>query len=122
MKCALVNCEFEAWENSNCCAIHLLTKDDNQCHALPALEDKQSSRPSGAKPKNEPSDSEDLTLRQSNSVKMILEMIQLQAVQINELTKGVEYLAQQVKTLVDALAEDQDPDAPLTHYMSGKPI
>lgn len=42
--------------------------------------------------------------------------------QIEELTRGMEYLAQQVKTLVDALAEDADPDQPITNYLSGKPI
>lgn len=45
-----------------------------------------------------------------------------QELQINELNKSVQFLAQQVKTLVDALAENADPDAPLTNYMSGKPI
>jgi hypothetical protein len=52
----------------------------------------------------------------------LLKITENQQSQIEELTKGVEYLAQQIKGLVDALAEEADPDAPLTNYLSGKPI
>lgn len=61
-------------------------------------------------------------LNVSESLIQLLKNSEIQQNQINELTKGVEYLAQQVKTLVDALAEDADPDAPLTNYLSGRPI
>jgi hypothetical protein len=100
-----------------------------KCPALPASDDVKNSKPIGPKPKTEPSDSDALTLRQHNSVNLILNALSSQAAriteqqhQITELTKGVEYLAQQVKTLVDALADEADPDAPLTTYMDGTPI
>lgn len=57
---------------------------------------------------------DELTLLLRNSEK--------QQKQINDMTEGIKFLAEQVKTMVDALAEDVDPDRPLTTYMSGKPI
>ena len=52
----------------------------------------------------------------------LLKITENQQSQIEELTKGVEYLAQQIKGLVDALAEEADPDEPRTTYLSGRPI
>ena len=53
----------------------------------------------------------------------VLNQIYQQKAEISELTKGIQFLAEQVKTLVDSLAEEQeDPDRPVTAYMSGKPV
>lgn len=93
----------------------------NQCHAPPASDDVKNSKPIGPRPKTEHSDSDALIQLQSNTA-TILQIVQLQAAQIKDLQQAFQFLSTQVKTLVDALADEADPDAPLTTYMDGTPI
>lgn len=94
---------------------------DNKCPAPPASDDVKSSSGIGQALLNGPLDSADLTQLLASSV-MILKELGYQRQDIKDLQQTVKFLAEQVKTLVDALAEDQDPDMPLTTYMDGKPI
>lgn len=84
------------------------------CNVLPASDDGKRSSGIGQAPDSGPNVQGVLIL--------LLESIDLQKNRIDDLTNTVKFLAEQVKTLVDALADDTDPDAPLTNYMSGKPI
>ena len=84
------------------------------CLAPVASPEEKSSNGIGEAPRNGLTDSENLTLllRSSEDIR----------VRVKNIEDSIQFLAEQVKTLVDALAEDSDPDAPLTNYMSGKPI
>lgn len=105
--------EIEEWE-----ATH---KKEQKCPAPDANDEGKSSPLTGEQQGTGPSVSESLTLLLSYSEKIYLEMMEQKNL-INDLRGGMAYLADQVKTLVDALAEDQDPDEPITSYLSGKPV
>jgi len=94
---------------------------DIKCHAPDASDEGKRSSGIGELPLNGQQAKEGLIQLLKNSEAMMNQML-IQAEQISELQQGIKFLAEQVKTLVDALAEDADPDAPLTNYMSGKPI
>lgn len=87
---------------------------NNQCPAPDASDDEKRSSAIGELLLNGP--------LYSVSLIQLLKNSESQQQQINELTKGIQFLAEQVKTMVDALAEDSDPDAPIVTYMSGKPV
>lgn len=99
------------------------------CPAPDASHEEKSSNSIGALLKSGPNDSEDLTLllTRSGIVNQLMEnqADRLTAIEqsLMEQYKSIQFLAQQVKTLVDALAEEmEDPDRPITSYMSGKPV
>lgn len=96
-------------------------KDLKKCHAPDASNAEKESSGTGALPLGGQSMLAVLTQLLSNSEKMHLEMLD-QKERINDLRNGMEYLASHVKTLTDALAEDQDPDQPISNYLSGKPV
>lgn len=95
---------------------------DIQCPAPVASPEEKSSNGIGEQQKTGLNVSEGLTLLQNSSVMMLKELEYLRA-DIKEQQQSIQFLAEQVKTLVDALAEEQeDPDRPITTYMSGKPV
>jgi hypothetical protein len=91
------------------------------CPAPDASDEGKRSSGIGEQPLSGLNVSDGLTLLQNSSV-MILKELEYQRKDIKEMQQSIQFLAQQVKTLVDALAEDADPDAPLTNYLSGKPV
>lgn len=84
---------------------------ESQCLAQPASDGGNASSTGLVSPGHAPVDS-----------KTLFRLINSQSQQIQELNQSVQFLAEQVKTLIDGLAEDADPDEPPTMYMSGRPI
>ena len=101
------------------------TEKENKCHAPVASPEGKSSSGIGNPLLNGPLDSVDLTQLQQNSeaIFMMSKALEYQTKKIESLEQGIKFLAEQVKTLVDALAEEQeDPERPITNYMSGRPV
>jgi hypothetical protein len=101
--------------NSKLDAIKHYKQELMKCRAPVASPEEKSSNGIGEVPKNGLTDSENLTLllRSSEDIR----------VRVKNIEDSIQFLAEQVKTLVDALAEEQeDPDRPITSYMSGKPV
>ena len=90
-------------------------EEDGSCPAPVASHEEKSSSGIGNQPNNGPKEWASLT--------RLLMLSREQSSRIIELEQAIKFLAEQVKTLVDALAEEQeDPDRQVTHYMSGKAI
>lgn len=120
----------------DCGGSYVLDKQQETiCHAPDASDEGKRSSGIGEVPLSGLSVSADLTLLHQNSekhlkvasnmlikIQSLHDQVFMQNNQISDLQETVKFLAQQVKTLVDALAEDADPDAPLTTYMDGRPI
>lgn len=91
------------------------------CHAPDASDEGRKSSGIGEQQSNGLLLTEGLIQLQQNSEEMF-QYLRFQQKQIEELTASIKFLAEQVKTLVDALAEEEDTDMPMTNYLSGKPI